>query len=105
MYGRLNIVYQSGPICSHLDVAPPKSQTFDGKSHCNASDRQFDSLQGIPRVSSTSAPILLVSMRYDPVTPLPAAKKMHSLFPGSGFLVGKNSGVSDPASTYCTSSL
>ena len=30
-YGGLNTVYQSGPICSHLDVAPPESQTFDGK--------------------------------------------------------------------------
>ena len=31
VYGGLNTVYQSGPICSHLDVAPPESQTFDGE--------------------------------------------------------------------------
>ncbi|KAJ4363844.1 hypothetical protein N0V95_000913 [Ascochyta clinopodiicola] len=31
LYGGLNTVYQSGPICSHLDVAPPKNQTFDGE--------------------------------------------------------------------------
>jgi pimeloyl-ACP methyl ester carboxylesterase len=49
--------------------------------------------QGVPRVPSTSAPILLVSMLWDPVTPLPAAKKMQSLFPGSGLLVANNSGV------------
>ncbi|KAF9693331.1 hypothetical protein EKO04_008759 [Ascochyta lentis] len=76
LYGGLNTVYQSGPICSHLDVSPPKSQVFDG----------------VPRVPSTSAPILLISMLLDPVTPLPAARKMHSLFPGSGLLIGNNSG-------------
>ncbi|KAG9198044.1 hypothetical protein G6514_000619 [Epicoccum nigrum] len=76
VYGGLNTAYQSGPICSHLDIAPPESQVFDG----------------VPRVPSTSAPILLVSMLWDPVTPLPAAKKMQSLFPGSGLLVANNSG-------------
>ncbi|KAF1361492.1 hypothetical protein EJ07DRAFT_164529 [Lizonia empirigonia] len=75
-YGGLNAVYLNGPICSHLNVAPSKC---------------------VPRVPSTSAPILLVSMLFDPVTPLPAAQKMHSLFmhslfPGSGLLVGNNSG-------------
>lgn len=95
VYGGLNTVYQSGPICSHLDVAPPKSQTFDGKSSCRFPDQRSDNYQGVPRVPSTSAPILLVSMLYDPVTPLPAARKMHSLFPGSGLLVGNNSGVCD----------
>jgi pimeloyl-ACP methyl ester carboxylesterase len=30
IYGGFNTVYQSGPICSHLDVAPPESQSFDG---------------------------------------------------------------------------
>lgn len=30
-YGGLNAVYLNGPICSHLNVAPPHSQTFDGK--------------------------------------------------------------------------
>jgi hypothetical protein len=85
MYGGLNTVYQSGPICSHLEVAPPKSQTFDGKSPCHASDRQSESLQGIPRVPSTSAPILMVSMLYDTITPLPAARRCTLYFRGQGF--------------------
>lgn len=41
------------------------------------------------------APILLVSMLHDPVTPLSAARKMHSLFPGTKLLVANNGGVSD----------
>lgn len=53
-----------------------------------------DVWKGVPRVPTTSAPILLVSMLFDPITPLPAAQQMHSLFPGSGLLVGNNSGVS-----------
>ncbi|CAO2653462.1 Nn.00g028730.m01.CDS01 [Neocucurbitaria sp. VM-36] len=76
IYGGLNIATFSGPICSTLDLHPPVSQQFDG----------------IPKVDSTSAPILFISSIADPATPLPAAKKMHGLFPGSGLLVFNNSG-------------
>lgn len=94
VYGGLNTAYQSGPICSHLEISPPESQVFDGTSPDTNKFQGPDRFEGVPRVASTSAPILLVSMLYDPVTPLPAARKMHSLFPGSGLLIGNNSGVS-----------
>lgn len=45
-----------------------------------------------------SAPILLIGILYDPVTPLPAARKMCSLLLGSKLLVGSNSGLSAPTS-------
>ncbi|KAF1850512.1 alpha/beta-hydrolase [Cucurbitaria berberidis CBS 394.84] len=76
IYGGLSIASFSGPICSKLDIHPPESQKFDG----------------IPGVKNTSAPILFIGSIADPITPLPAAKKMHGLFPGSGLLVFNNSG-------------
>jgi pimeloyl-ACP methyl ester carboxylesterase len=76
--GGLSVAAISGPICSKLNVRPPTSQTFDG----------------IPRVRNTSSPILFISSIADPITPLSSAKKMRGLFPGSGLLVFKNSGVS-----------
>lgn len=100
VYGGLNTAYQSGPICSHLDIAPPESQVFDGMFACHGTKLISNILQGVPRVPSTSTPILLVSMLWDPVTPLPAAKKMQSLFPGSGLLVANNSGVSKSPSQW-----
>jgi pimeloyl-ACP methyl ester carboxylesterase len=93
VYGGLNTAYQSGPICSHLDISPPESQVFDGMFAYHGTKLRSNNSQGVPRVPSTSVPILLVSTLWDPVTPLPAAKKMQSLFPGSGLLVANNSGV------------
>ena len=93
VYGGLNTAYQSGPICSHLDISPPESQAFDGMFAHLGKKLRADCSPGVPRVPSTSTPILLVSTLWDPVTPLPAAKKMHSLFPGSGLLMANNSGV------------
>jgi pimeloyl-ACP methyl ester carboxylesterase len=75
-YGGLNVASLSGPVCSQMNVQPPESQRFDG----------------VPRVDGTDTPILFVSSAADPVTPLSSARKMNSLFPGSGLLVLNNSG-------------
>ncbi|KAH7371190.1 TAP-like protein-domain-containing protein [Pyrenochaeta sp. MPI-SDFR-AT-0127] len=76
VHGGWNIATYGGPICSKLDVHPPESQTFDGK----------------PKVNGTSTPILYISSIADPITPLPSARKMQSLFPGSGLLTWNSSG-------------
>ncbi|KAH7128573.1 TAP-like protein-domain-containing protein [Dendryphion nanum] len=73
-----NMSFYGGPltsgivatVCREMHVFPPKSQIFDGKVNVN----------------STSAPILFVSTKLDPITPLRSAKKMSSLFPGSAVL-------------------
>ena len=77
-YGGLSVAAITGPICSMLDVQAPESQRFDG----------------VPRSNGTAVPILFISSIADPITPLPSAKKMQTLFPGSGLLVFDNSGVS-----------
>ncbi|KAJ4364458.1 hypothetical protein N0V83_009052 [Neocucurbitaria cava] len=103
IYAGLNVATFSGPICSMLDINPPESQQFDGKfcvclttslSNPHYIRLANSELLGVPKVNSTSAPILFISGIADPVTPLPAAKKMHGLFPGSGLLQWNNSGVS-----------
>ncbi|KAH9871123.1 hypothetical protein J1614_006697 [Plenodomus biglobosus] len=75
-YGGLTIAAYSGPICSQFGVRAPESQRFDG----------------IPRVNNTSTPILFISGTADPITPLPSAKKMQSVFPGSELLVWEGAG-------------
>ncbi|KAF2818420.1 alpha/beta-hydrolase [Ophiobolus disseminans] len=76
IYAGLNVATFSGPVCSQLNVRPPKSQSFDG----------------IPKLNGKKVPILWVSSIADPVTPLPSARKMQSQFPGSELLVFNNSG-------------
>ena len=64
--------------CRSLDVSNhvPESQRFIGP----------------PSAANTSAPILFISTKIDPVTPLTAAKKMAALFGGSGLLIQNNVG-------------
>ncbi|CAO2656749.1 Nn.00g055520.m01.CDS01 [Neocucurbitaria sp. VM-36] len=45
-----------------------------------------------PFGANTSHPILFVSNTADPVTPLRSGRIMHSLFPGSGILIGDSAG-------------
>ncbi|KAF1839952.1 uncharacterized protein K460DRAFT_390178 [Cucurbitaria berberidis CBS 394.84] len=45
-----------------------------------------------PFGGNTSHPILFLSNTADPVTPLRSGRLMHSLFPGSGMLVGDSAG-------------
>lgn len=57
--------------CRHLKIDTPRSHIFEG----------------VPSANKTSAPILFVSNKLDPVTPLRNAEKVRRLFPGSGLLV------------------
>ncbi|KAF2636648.1 alpha/beta-hydrolase [Massarina eburnea CBS 473.64] len=77
-----------GLMVKDLEIYPPESQLFNG------------SLFNV----TTNSPILFVSNTHDPATPLPGARKMHDLFPGSGLLVQDAPGhiASLSAQSNCT---
>lgn len=56
--GGLNTVYQSNPICSHLDVVSPDTQTFDAKlrmvDEIERSDTRRYSTNSIDKRSNSS---------------------------------------------------
>ncbi|KAH8730296.1 TAP-like protein-domain-containing protein [Phaeosphaeriaceae sp. PMI808] len=62
--------------CRKLSIKAPKSQVFEG----------------YPGASKTSNPILFISTKVDPATPLRAAEKMTKRFGGAGLLVQDNVG-------------
>ncbi|CAI6332880.1 unnamed protein product [Periconia digitata] len=77
-----------GLAVKDLEITPPISQQFN--------DTSFN--------VQTNAPILFVSNTHDPATPIHGARKMHSLFPGSGLLVQEAPGhvASLSAVSTCT---
>ena len=59
--------------------------------------------EGYPSADNTKNPVLFVSSRIDPVTPLSAAKKMNGRFAGSGLLVQDSVGhASFSSPSKCT---
>ncbi|KAF2642349.1 hypothetical protein P280DRAFT_447650 [Massarina eburnea CBS 473.64] len=74
-------------ICRKLDIRGPPSQIFTG----------------VPSAANTSQPILFVSNKIDPVTPLSAAKRMRANFGGAGLLVQNAAGhTSGSTMSRCT---
>ncbi|KAF2191628.1 hypothetical protein K469DRAFT_654738 [Zopfia rhizophila CBS 207.26] len=73
--------------CRNLNIKAPESQVFTGT----------------PSANTTSNPILLLSTKLDPVTPLRAAEKMVKQFGGSRLLVQDSVGhTTTSAASTCT---
>ena len=95
-YGGLLWASGFGSPCAGLDIKPPISQAFNGKSSSNYVGMLMVKLieyLGTVSANNTNSPILFIGNTLDPVTPLTSAKQMASQFKGSALLIAEGIAV------------